>query len=122
MTVEPYVVSVKLVGAEDAAKQIARLATGLFLDLAAVLLDGGIGDGLARSDHAVDGTQHSVIRLRLDPVPVDQKIRAALRACGLELERRHDVAPVAQSATLGPSLRPVDYGFTLMGAPPPGYG
>jgi len=94
--------------AEALGDQIANLLVDLIFDLSAVILDDAGSDILATADIPVDGTQYSVLRFRFDPIPIDKKIRAALRAGGFNVDEvRQSSSPVAGvvAATVGAGNR-----------------
>jgi hypothetical protein len=75
-----------LLSLEDPLEGFAGCVLGVLYDLIPILVkDLGV-DFLTSADIPVDGTKHSIVRFKFDPIDVfDKKLRSALRAKGFNL-------------------------------------
>lgn len=121
MTQTPLKVSVETDASslECFSKQVLDMLSGLLLDLSGVISREALHGLSPRLDKTVGGADNLVVSFGFDPIPLDQQLRAALRAGGFDIpDSGHFTSPVGSLSaptvdegpgavmTLGPDAQP----------------
>jgi hypothetical protein len=102
MVMAPFTVSLRL-SLDGLSDEFSRVVRGIVLDLTPIFCDCIGPDVLTFADGAMDGAGNYVVRFSLDAIPFDLKVRAALRARGLDIPAEfHFRSPVGGLDANGP--------------------